>query len=181
MTADLNALGIALVPTWLRPISVIIENHATNVKLGSPIDEDRDAPAAGRLAAGRLILSSACGVVPRNGGIMAVNMQPFGRGSSGVGPWADPEQMYEVAALVRLLAVIWTVPRVRKVSYATRATGIDVWVFMTEDNYEDEALISRAEREYLNANPPHGFQLHVVPGTDISPDMLPPATVLLER
>ena len=83
--------------------------------------------------------------------------------------------------MVRLLTVIWTVPRVTKVSYATRATGIDVWVFMTEDNYADEAMISRAEREYLNANPPHGFQLYVVPGTDISPDMLPPATVLLER
>ena len=112
---------------------------------------------------------------------MAVNTQPSGRGSSGAGPWFDPDQMFEVAAMVRLLTVIWTVPQVTRVSYAIRATGIDVWVIMAEDDYDAEALISRAEREYLNANPPHGFQLHVVPGTDLKPEMLPPATVLLER
>ena len=112
---------------------------------------------------------------------MAVDTQSSGRGSFSAGPWFDPDQMHEVAAIVRLLTAVWTVPQVTKVSLAVRATGIDVWVFMSEDDYEAEALISRAEREYINASPPHGFLLHVVPGTDIDVEMLPPATVLLER
>ena len=68
-----------------------------------------------------------------------------------------------------------------KIGIATRATGVDVWIFMQEDDYEAEGLISLAERDYLNASPPHGFALHVAPGSDIAPNMLPPMTVLLER
>ena len=112
---------------------------------------------------------------------MAVDTQPSGRGSFTTGPWSDPEHMHAVAAIVRLLTVIWTIPQVTKVRYAIRESGIDIWVFMSGDDYEAESLISRAERDYLNASPPAGFQLHVVPGTDIAPEMLPPLTVLLER
>ena len=112
---------------------------------------------------------------------MAVGMQPSGRGSSSAGPWSDPEQMHEVATIVRLLTEIWTIPQVTKIGLATRATGVDLWIFMQEDDYEAEGRISLAERDYLNASPPHGFAVHVAPGSDIAPDMLPPMTVLLER
>ena len=112
---------------------------------------------------------------------MAVGTQPSGRSSSTVGPWSDPEQMQEVAGIVRLLTEIWTIPQVTKIGVATRSSGIDLWVFMQEDNYEAEGLISLAERDYLNAIQPHGFTLNVVPGSDIAPNMLPPMTVLLER
>jgi hypothetical protein len=112
---------------------------------------------------------------------MAVGMQPAGRGSSSAGPWSDPEQLHEVTAIVRLLTEIWTVPQVTKIGLATRASGIDLWVFMQEDDYEAEGLISLAERDYLNASPPHGSAINVVPGSAIAPNTLPPMTVLLER
>jgi hypothetical protein len=112
---------------------------------------------------------------------MVVDTQRSGQGPFNLGPWFVPEQMHEVAAIVRLLTAVWTIPQVTKVSLAIRETSIDVWVFMSEDNYEAEALISHAERDYINASPPHGFLLHVVPGTDVSAEMLPPSTVILER
>ena len=112
---------------------------------------------------------------------MAIDTQPVGRGGVLVGPWSNPEQMHEVAAVVRLLTEIWTVPQVTKVALATRDGGVDLWVFMAEDDYEAEGRISLAERDYLNAGPPRGFSVNVVPGQDIAPSMLPPMTVLLER
>jgi len=112
---------------------------------------------------------------------MAVGTQASGRGPSIVGPWSDPAQMHEVAAVVRLLTEIWTVPQVTKIGLAARETGIDLWIFMSEEDYEAEGLISLAERDYLNASAPPGFLLHVAPGTDIAPSMLPPMTILLER
>lgn len=112
---------------------------------------------------------------------MAVSTQPSGRGSSSPGPWSDPEQMHEVATIVRLLTKIWTIPQVTKIGLATRETGIDLWIFMPQEDYEAEGVISLAERDYLNASPPHGFALHVAPGSDIPPEMLPPMTILLER
>jgi hypothetical protein len=89
--------------------------------------------------------------------------------------------MHEVAAVVRLLTEIWSVPQVTKIGLATREAGIDLWVFMTEDDYEAEGQVSLAERDYLIANPAPGFAVQVVPGSDIAPDLLPPMTVLLER
>ena len=112
---------------------------------------------------------------------MAVGTEPSGRSSSSAGPWSDPEQMNEVAAIVRLMTEIWTVPQVTRLGLATRAAGVDLWIFMREDDYEAEGLISLAERDYLNSSPPHGFTLQVVPGSDIAPEMLPPMTILLER
>lgn len=112
---------------------------------------------------------------------MSVSTQPSGRGAPSAAPWSDPEQMHEVATIVRLLTEIWTIPQVTKIGLATRETGIDLWVFMREEDYEAEGLISLAERDYLNTSPPHGFLLHVAPGSDIHPTMLPPMTVLLER
>jgi hypothetical protein len=112
---------------------------------------------------------------------MAVGTQPSGRGSASVGPWSDPEQMHEVASIVRLLTEIWAVPRVTKIGLATRDAGIDLWVFMSEDDYEAEGQISLAERDYLNASASHGFALHVVPGADVDTAMLPAMMVLLER
>ena len=112
---------------------------------------------------------------------MAVGMPPSGRGSASTGAWSDPERMHALATIVRLLTEIWTIPQVAKIGLATRAIGVDLWIFMREDDYEAEGLISLAERDYLNASPPHGFALQVVPGADIAPNMLPPMTVLLKR
>jgi hypothetical protein len=112
---------------------------------------------------------------------MAVGTQPWGRGPSAPSPWSDPEQMHELTTIVRLLTELWTVPQVAKIGLATRDTGIDLWVFMPEEDYEAEGRISLAERDYLNASPPHGFLLHVVPGADIDPNMLPAMSILLER
>jgi hypothetical protein len=89
--------------------------------------------------------------------------------------------MHEVATIVQLLTEIWNIPIVRRIGLSTRESGVDLWVFVYEEDYEAEGLISMAEREYLNASPAYGAALHVVPGSDIDPDMLPPMTVLLER
>ena len=112
---------------------------------------------------------------------MALDTQPSSRGTMRPAPGLNPEQMHEVAAIVRLLTEIWTVPQVTKVGLATGESGIGLWVFMAEDDYEAEGLISLAERDYINARSPRGFSLQVVPGQDIAPSMLPPMTVLLER
>jgi hypothetical protein len=112
---------------------------------------------------------------------MAFSTHASDPGSSPTGSWADPAQMHEVAAIVRLLTKIWSIPQVTKIGLAPRETGIDLWVFMAEDDYEAEGLISLAEREYLNAGPAPGFILNVVPGSDVAPAMLPSMTVLLER
>jgi hypothetical protein len=112
---------------------------------------------------------------------MAVSTQPAERGASFASLWSDPAQMHTVAAIVRLLTEIWTIPQVRKVGLAVLETRTDLWVFMSEDDYEAEGRISLAERDYLNASPPRGFSLNVVPGQDIMPSMLPTMTILLER
>lgn len=112
---------------------------------------------------------------------MAVSTQPSERGAVAAGLWSDPEHVDEIAATVRLLTEIWTVPQVTKVALAPRESGIDLWVFMSEDDYEAEGRISLAERAYINARSARGFSLNVVPGQDIAPSMLPPMTVLLER
>ena len=112
---------------------------------------------------------------------MTVGTQPSGRGTALAESWSDPERMHEVAAVVRLLTEIWTIPQVMKIGLAARETGVDLWVFTREDDYESEGRISLAERDYLNASPPHRFQVHVVPGSDIDPKMLPRMAVLLER
>lgn len=112
---------------------------------------------------------------------MAVSTQPSGREGRFADCWSDPEQMHEMAAIVRLLTEIWSVPQVTKIGLAPRDIGVDLWVFMSEDDYDAEGLVSQAERDYINASSPHSFVLHVVPGSDVATEMLPPMTVLLER
>jgi hypothetical protein len=79
------------------------------------------------------------------------------------------------------MTAVGAVPQVTKLAMSTSGTGIDLWVFMAEDDYEAEGLISLAERDFLNSGCPPIVLIHVVPGNDIDLNMLPPMTVLLER
>ena len=112
---------------------------------------------------------------------MAVAAQPPGSGQSPTAAWPAPEALEAFAPIVRLLSAIGTVPQVTKIGATITASGVDLWVFMVADDYEAEALITRAEAAYLNTTRMLGFALHVIPGTDISLDVLPPYTVLFER
>lgn len=113
---------------------------------------------------------------------MAVADQPPVTPAGPGGFWPSPEQFRQFAPFVRLLTSIWSVPQVRKVSTSTCDSGVDLWVFMTEDNYQAEALISRAERDFLNSSDVAArFHLHVIPGNDVDPEMLPPTILILER
>jgi hypothetical protein len=82
---------------------------------------------------------------------------------------------------MRLIASIGAIPEVQKLSMSRGDITIDLWVFLAEDDYEAEALISRAERDFLNSGIPPVVMVHVIPGTDVDPAMLPTATILLER
>ena len=100
-------------------------------------------------------------------------------------PVGDPhltvETLQQFAPIVRLLTTIAAIPQVSKISVSLIPGSIDLWVFMPEEDFEAEGLISLAERDYLNSGRAHGFLLHVIPGNDLSPDVLPPNTVLFER
>jgi hypothetical protein len=79
------------------------------------------------------------------------------------------------------MAAISAIPQVTKLSMSRAETNVNLWVFLAEDDYDVEALISRAEREFLNSGVPPMVRVHVIPGTDVDPSMLPSTTVLLER
>lgn len=119
---------------------------------------------------------------------MAVAAQPPSQHGTSGRRRLSPDELHELAPIVRLLTAIWMVPQVTKVAVATgeaitNVAAVDIWVFMSEEDYEAEAAISRAERAFLNENPGFGFlfTLNVVPGQDIAPEMIPRHTVLLER
>ncbi len=112
---------------------------------------------------------------------MAVAAQPPIPPQSAGDPHLTLEQIQHLAPLVRLLTTIAAVPIVSKISVTATHGSIDLWVFMPEEDYQAEGLISLAEREYLNSGRALGFMLHVIPGDDVSPDVLPPNTVLFER
>jgi hypothetical protein len=112
---------------------------------------------------------------------MAVAAQPPSPSRSFGDPWPSPEELQRLAPVMRLMAAIGAIPEVTKVSMSRGETNVDLWVFLAEDDYDAEALISRAERDFLNSGHPPIVLVHVVPGIDIDPGMLPPTTVLLER
>ena len=97
------------------------------------------------------------------------------------GPWPGPEQLEVLAPIVRLLSAIGSIPRVTRIGVTVTDPGIDLWVFMDEEDYESEALVSRAERAYLTAVKQLKFELHVIAGASIDASMLPPYTVVFER
>jgi hypothetical protein len=100
-------------------------------------------------------------------------------------PVGDPhltvESLQKFAPLARLLTAIAAVPQVSKISVTVIPGSVDLWVFMLEEDYEAEGQISLAERVFLNSGRAQGFMLHVIPGDDVSPEILPPNTVLFER
>lgn len=112
---------------------------------------------------------------------MAVADQPPAHVQLASEQWPQPDQLATLAPIVRLLSAIGAVPDVKKIGVTISNTGVDLWVFMAEENYKAEALISDAEREYLHSTQMLGFMLHVIPGDDVSPDVLPPYTVVFER
>jgi hypothetical protein len=112
---------------------------------------------------------------------MAIAAQPSGSDHPSPASWPAPEELEAFAPTLRLLSAIGAVPHVTKIGATVTQTGVDLWVFMAAEDYEAEALITRAEVAYLNATRMLGFALHVIPGTDVSPEVLPPYTVLFER
>ena len=112
---------------------------------------------------------------------MTVAAQPPLSPQSVGDPHLTVETLQQLAPIVRLLAAIWAVPRVNMISVSAIRGSIDLWVFMPEEDFEAEGLISLAERDYLNSGRAHGFLLHVIPGDAVSPEILPPNTVLFER
>ncbi len=95
--------------------------------------------------------------------------------------WPSPEVLREHAPIVRLLTAIWVIPQVTKIGLTLGTHSVDLWVFMTEDNPEQEAQISAAERVYISSVGAHGFMLHVIPDGTVPPDALPPYETLIER
>lgn len=112
---------------------------------------------------------------------MAVAAQPSGSPSP-FGDWnLTPEQIQQLAPIARLLTSIAAIPQVNKISVTVVPGSIDLWVFMPVEDLDAEGRISLVERDFLNSGQAHGVMLHVIPGSDVSPDLLPPATVLFER
>lgn len=112
---------------------------------------------------------------------MAVVARSQGPSPASASRWLSPADVEWLAPVLRLIAAIGAIPQVTKISMSTRAAGVDLWVYMAEDDYEAEAAISRAERDFLNSGHPPIVEVQVIPGTDIDPEMLPSTTVLLER
>jgi hypothetical protein len=112
---------------------------------------------------------------------MAVAAQQAGSHHPDVGSWPAPQQLEALAPVVRLLSAIGSVPQVTRIGVTMTDPGIDLWVFMEEEDYDAEARVTRAERAYLTVAPHVKFALHVVTGEDIPKDVLPPYTVVFER
>src|SRR4051794_6048632 len=84
-------------------------------------------------------------------------------------PWPSPGDLQQLAPVMRLIATISTIPQVVKISMSRGEASVNLWVFLAEDDYDAEALISRAERALLNSGAPPIVQVHVIPGTDVDP------------
>jgi len=112
---------------------------------------------------------------------MAVDAHPPSTSQLAVSAWPSPAELQKLAPLLRLITAIGSVPQVNKITMSSSDKGINLWVFMSEDDYEAESHISRAERTFLNSEQPIPVLVHVIPGTDIAPEMLPSGAVLFER
>jgi hypothetical protein len=75
--------------------------------------------------------------------------------------WSNSAQLWRSLPIVRLVAEIWTHPRVSKIEILTSGEGIQVHVVLSGDLREAAPTIFGAEREYLNATKLHPFDLHV--------------------
>src|SRR5258708_39146245 len=109
---------------------------------------------------------------------MAVAAHPPGAPGPAGGAWPAPEQLEQLAPIVRLLSAIGSIPRVTKIGVTVTDPGIDLWVFMDEEDYEAEALVTRAERADLVAVRQPKVALHVVAGASIAANRLPHYTVV---
>jgi hypothetical protein len=95
--------------------------------------------------------------------------------------WPTQAQLRRSAPIFALLAEIWAIPEIKKVSVLVDATGAYVQVFMFKEDRTAEHRIYAAERDFLNGTPLHNFELQVMPTTGPYSDVLPPFDTILER
>jgi hypothetical protein len=107
--------------------------------------------------------------------------EPAKRARRRAATWPKPSQLKQSVPILRLLAEIWSIPRVSKVGLQVNGPGVQVWVVMPDDDRDAESKISAAERAYLNATMLHAFELDVVPLSSVREMVLPPFETVLER
>jgi hypothetical protein len=86
--------------------------------------------------------------------------------------WPTQSQIRRSAPILRLLAEIWAIPEVSKISLLIDATGAYVHVLLPDDDRVAESKIYSAERDFLNATPLHNFDLHVIPVSQVPQSIL---------
>jgi hypothetical protein len=77
--------------------------------------------------------------------------------------WPTRSQIHRIAPIFRLLAEIWAIPEVKKVSILVDGAGANVLVVLPEMDREATSKVFLAERDFLNSTPLHSFDLHVLP------------------
>jgi hypothetical protein len=95
--------------------------------------------------------------------------------------WSTESQLRKSLPIVRLLAELWAISHVAKIGLLVDEAGIQVRVLMAEDDREARAKVFDAERSYLNATSPHGFNLRVSPASKAGTQLPPPFETVLER
>ncbi len=95
--------------------------------------------------------------------------------------WPTPAQLRRSAPIFTLLAEIWAIPEVGKVGIANDEDGVEIRVLIREENRPARSAIYAAERDYLNATPPHSFRLWVSSAAKVGDVVLAPFEIVLER
>ena len=95
--------------------------------------------------------------------------------------WPKPSQIKQSVPILRLLAEIWSTPDVLKVGVMADEEGIHLRVLLAGEDRAARSRIYAAERAYLNATPPHGFDLHVSSALKAGHELPFPFEAVLER
>jgi hypothetical protein len=95
--------------------------------------------------------------------------------------WPKPSQLKQSVPILRLLAEIWSTDNVLKVGVMADEEGVHLRVLLADEDRAARSSVYAAEREYLNATPPHGFELHVSAASKAGHALPFPFEAILER
>lgn len=99
----------------------------------------------------------------------------------GIGVVPSPDELRSLSPIIRLVAGVWSLASVCKIGMSSDSRVLEIWVFMREENAEDEARIWDLERQYRISVEEQPFDLHVIALDQVEEGALPPVETLLDR
>jgi hypothetical protein len=94
---------------------------------------------------------------------------------------ADSRGLTFATGIIDFLGNLLKIPTVSRVSYARSGATLHIWVLFAYDDEEGMKEAVMAEREMRRGPDSEAIDVHFFALDEIHPDLLPPATVFLQR